>query len=50
MKCILACWGQDLEWDTCNSKKSTKKSFKESLKGKLFDTLETVDSFIEVGR
>ena len=29
-------------------KKSTKKSFKESLKGKLFDTLETVDSCIKV--
>ena len=29
-------------------KKSTKKSFKESLKGKLFDILENVDSYIEV--
>ena len=29
-------------------KKNAKKSFKESLKGKLFDILETVDSFIEV--
>ena len=29
-------------------KKSTKKSCKESLKGKLFDTIETVDSYIEV--
>ena len=29
-------------------KKSTKKYFKESLKGKLFDTLETVDSYVEV--
>ena len=29
-------------------KTSAKKSFKESLKGKLFDILETVDSYIEV--
>ena len=29
-------------------KKSAKKSFKESLKGKLFDIFETVDSYIEV--
>ena len=29
-------------------KKSTKTSLKESLKGKLFDTLETVDSYNEV--
>ena len=29
-------------------KKKYKKSFKESLKGKLFDILETVDSYIEV--
>ena len=29
-------------------KKSAKTSFKESLKGKLFDILETVDSYIEV--
>ena len=29
-------------------KKSTKKSFKESLKGKFFDTLETADAYIEV--
>ena len=28
--------------------KKCKKSFKESLKGKLFDILETVDSYIEV--
>ena len=49
MSLILACWRQNLERDTCNSKKeSAKKSFKESLKGKLFDVLETVDSHIEV--
>ena len=48
MKCFLACWGQNLERDTCNSKKSAKNSFKESLNGKLFDRFETVDSYIEV--
>ena len=38
-----------MEQDTCNSKKKVqKKSFKESLKGKLFDALETVVSYIDV--
>ena len=45
--CLLGDFNICLQkFETCNY--STKKYFKESLKGELFDTLETVDSYIEV--
>ena len=41
---FFACWGQNLDWDTSNSKKKTEKTFKKSLKATLLDILQNEDS------